>query len=73
MDKRILKKIAKEWCKGILLANELDAFDDKLDEILTPEEQQFIVEESHKIPKRITSEPYSSSLEQIVGKYYDFE
>lgn len=31
MQKRILKKIAKEWCAGILLACEGDSFDEDVD------------------------------------------
>ena len=72
MDKRILKQIAKEWCKGILLSNEASSFDSNLDEMLSQEEQNYIVIESHKIANRITKEDYSASLSKIVEKYYDF-
>jgi len=72
MDKNILKKIAKEWCKGILLANDGDSFGDAIDDgLLTDEEASFILNESYKIAERITKEPYLTSLDNIIGKYYE--
>lgn len=73
MDKRILKRIAKEWCKGMLYANNLSSFDDELDALLSVEEQQYIVDETKKLADRITKEDYSTSLAQLVKKYYEFE
>ncbi|PHR23577.1 MAG: hypothetical protein COA36_16735 [Desulfotalea sp.] len=74
MDKNILKKIAKEWCKGILLANEGDSFSDTIDNgLLTEKEAAFILKETTKIAERITKETYSTSLELIVRKYYEIE
>ena len=72
MDKNILKKIAKEWCKSILLANDGDSFGDAIeDELLTEEEAAFILGETEKIAQRITKEPYTSNLTDIVKKYYE--
>lgn len=74
MDKRILKKIAKEWTKGILLACDADAIGDSVEDgILTEDEAAYVVEESHKIAERITSEPYLPTLTAIVAKYYRLE
>ena len=73
MDKLILKKIAKEWCKGILLANGGDAMGDSIEKgLITEDEATFIVLESHKIAERITKEPYLTSLGDIIEKYYEF-
>jgi len=72
MDKLILKKIAKEWCKGILLANDGDSFGDSIESgLLTEEEADFILIETRKIAERITKEPYIASLNEIIGKYYE--
>jgi len=74
MDKLILKKIAKEWCKGILLACDGDALGDAQDdELITQDEASYIVSEAHKIAKRITKEPYLTSLTKIINKYYETE
>lgn len=69
MDKRILKKVAKEWAKGILLATDLQSFDGDL----TPDEEQFIVDEVRLIAERLTKEPPLGSLPEILKKYYVFE
>lgn len=69
MDKKILKQIAKEWAKGILLATSMDAFDEELD----IEEQIFVLAEVYKIANKITTEEESGSLPEIIKKYYDFE
>jgi len=74
MDKLILKKIAKEWCRGILLANGTDSLMDlEQDGLLSVEESSYIVEECHRIAERITKEPYEANLENIVKKYYEIE
>ena len=74
MDKLILKKIAKKWCKGILLANDGDAFGDSIEEgFLTEEEADFMLLETKKIAERITKEPYKASLNDIIGEYYEIE
>jgi hypothetical protein len=69
MDKRILKQIAKEWAKGILLATDMDSFDKELN----TDEQSYVLDEVHKIARKITEEDASGSLPQIIRKYYDFE
>jgi hypothetical protein len=74
MDKNILKKIAKEWCKGILMANGGDSFLDAEQEgLLTMEETDYILRETDKIANRITKEEYSSSLDDIIKKYYEIK
>jgi hypothetical protein len=70
MDKRILKKIAKEWAKGILLATELQSFEESL---LDEEEQDYVVSQVHKIAEMITKEESTPSLEGIISKYYEIE
>ena len=69
-DKRVLKLIAKEWAKGILLATELASFDEDSDEYLDLDEQSYIVEEVHKIANRITEEDSLPSLNRIIEKYF---
>jgi len=74
MDKLILKNIAKEWCKGILLGCDSDAISDSVDRgVLTCEEAMYVVSEAHKIAERITKEPYLPNLDSIVDKYYEME
>lgn len=70
MEKRLLKKIAQDWCKSILLANGMDSFDD---DILTQEEQSYIVEECTRIANRITDRPPVFTLPEIVEQYYTLE
>jgi hypothetical protein len=74
MDKNILKKIAKEWCKGILLSNDGDSFGDSIEDgLLTEDEASFILAETEKIAERITKEAYTSNLNDIIKKYYEIE
>lgn len=67
MDKRILKQIAKEWAKGILLATDMDSFEDDLE----IDEQIFILNEVHNLANKMTKEDSSGSLYQIIRKYYE--
>ena len=71
MDKRLLKKIAKDWAKGILIATAMD--EDELDDVLNEDEQMYIVEEVKNIADRITSDTAITNLVEIVGKYYKIE
>lgn len=71
MDKNILKKIAKDWCKSILLANEGSSFGD--DSLLTIEEQNFILKETKKIAAKITNNPPKTNIEDIISQYYIIE
>ena len=71
MDKAILKKIAADWCKSILLSNDSSFMVD--DDILSEEECQYILEESKKIANRISKKPTLPSMMEIVGRYYEFE
>ena len=71
MDKLILKKIAKEWCKGILMNNDLT--DAETAELLTEDEMFYLQEESQRIARRITKEPAAIDLNQCIKKYYKFE
>lgn len=75
MDKRILKKIAKEWASGILFhGTGMDSFD--TDSGLTQDEQGFIVEEVQRLGmslmKGIGKEEPETSLDVIIRKYYEF-
>lgn len=75
MDKRILKKIAKEWAAGILAhGTGMDSFDPELG--LTCEEEGYIVEEVNRLGKSLLKsldiEEPSANLNEIVGKYYEF-
>ena len=72
MDKKILKKIAKEWCASILLANGGDSFWEIEDGLLTEDEQSYIVSESHNISRRIMEKPMVS-LELIINRYYTLD
>jgi hypothetical protein len=71
MDKLILKKIAKEWCKGILMA--CDLTDEETAELLTEEEMDYIQKEAFKIANRITIEPQANSLNECIKKYYEID
>lgn len=71
MDRRILKEIAKRWCKAILLANDLT--DGETAELLSEEEMNFIQSESYKIANRITDLEAPKSLNEMIKEYYDFE
>ncbi len=71
MDKRILKNIAKDWAKSILIATAMDC--DELDEVLSVEEQDYVVKEVEIIAGRITKETAETNLIEIVGKYYKIE
>ena len=74
MSKSIIKKIAKEWAKGVLIACQTDSFDELIEEgLLTEKEAGDIVEEVEKIADRITSEETSTSVREIVGKYFELE
>ena len=70
MKKHILKKIAKDLAKGILLATAMDEED--LDDVLSPEEQAYINAEVEKIANMLTDEVADTNLVDIVKKYYDF-
>lgn len=74
MDKRILKKITKEWCKGILLACETDAFSESVSEgLITEEEAGYIVDEAHKLAERITDSRQLFDVKEIIKQYYEIE
>ena len=69
MDKLILKKIAKDWAKGILFSTEADSFDE--DSLLSVEEQYYVVEEVQKIAMRLTNGNVEVNLDEIISKYYE--
>jgi hypothetical protein len=71
MNKTILNKIAKDWAKSILIATAMDC--EEIDNILSQEEQDYIVKEVYKVAGRITKDTAESSLVEIVGKYYEIE
>jgi len=69
MDKLILKKIAKRFCKGVLEMSEASIhFEDRL----TQQECEFIQEEIQKIADRITQEAGAVTTEELVKEYYEF-
>ena len=74
MDKRILKKIAKDWAGSILFACDMTSFQDlEEDGILTLEESEYILNQTHKIAKGITDNILGGSIETILEKYYTIE
>lgn len=70
MDKRILKEIAKRWCKAILIAN--DVTDSETMEMLSQEEQDYLLSQVEVIANRITDRETDISLNDIIKEYYDF-
>ena len=74
MDKKILKKIAKDWSASILRACDLESFTVLEEEgLLTMEESKYILDQTFKIAKKISDDTFNGSLENIIKKYYDFE
>jgi hypothetical protein len=71
MDKLILKKIAKKWCKGILMA--CDLTDEETSQLLTEEEMDYIQKEAFKIANRITKEEQAHNLNTCIKEYYIVE
>jgi len=71
MDKRILKKIAKEWVAGILFSTGGDSFDK--DSLLSQEEQDFVLKEVHKIAWKFADKDIEPTLDIIISKYYTLE
>lgn len=73
-NKRILKQIAKEWCKGILLACEGDAFDAAIDEgLINEEEASYIALIATEIGEKITNAPYCPDLTEIIRDKFKYE
>jgi len=68
-DKLVLREIAKRWCKGIIWANEAQVSFGETK--LTEEEVNYIQKESDKIMDRITKEPISFDVNELVNEYYD--
>ena len=71
MDKLILKNIAKRWCKAILMAN--DITDEETMQLLSEEEQSYLLEQVEAIANRITDRQTDISLNDIIKEYYSFE
>ena len=71
MDKLILKQIAKRWCKAILMAN--DITDEETMELLSEEEQAYLLEQVEAIANRITDRQTDVSLNDLIKEYYSFE
>lgn len=71
MDKLILKNIAKRWCKAILMAN--DITDEETMELLSEEEQAYLLEQVEAIANRITDRQTDISLNDIIKEHYSFE
>ena len=70
MDKLILKQIAKRWCKAILMAN--DITDEETMELLSEEEQAYLLEQVEAIANRITDRQTDVSLNDIIKEYLNF-
>ncbi len=67
MDKLILRKMAKDWAKGILLACDTTSWS----EVLEQDENDYLVEEITKIADRITKDDPLRSVDEIFEKYYE--
>ena len=67
MKKSDIKKIAKRWCKGILLANDLT--DKETSELLSENEMSYLQNQSYKIANRITKEKQGLSLNDLIKQY----
>ncbi len=67
MKKQLLRKIAKEWAKGILMSTCPDG--KEIDALLSQDDQIYLTEQVHKVGERITGEMPMGSLEDIVKKY----
>lgn len=75
MDKRILKKIAKEWASGQLLGSDMSSFVCDPDIDMSYEEIVYIVDEVHKIAfniiKDLDIEHPQQKLSGIIDRYYE--
>lgn len=69
MDKLILKKIAKRWCKGVLENSE--ALVSFYESGLTYEQVNYIQDEIQKIAERITEEESVPDTTMLVDEYFE--
>ena len=69
MEKRILKIIAKRWCKGVLESSE--ALVSFADSGLTTEQINYIQIEIENIAERITKEKANPSTDALVEEYFE--
>lgn len=67
MDKLILRKMARDWAKGILMACDTTSWSD----LLTEDENAYLVGEVDKIANRITPDAAEQSVDRIFEKYYE--
>lgn len=72
MDKRILKEISKRIAKSILHNSLEIALMDEND-LLNPEEIQYIQNELRKICESITDKPVYNNFDEMINEYYSFE
>lgn len=70
-NKRILKEIAKRFCKSVLYNSEASVHFD--DTGLTEEEVEFIQKEIEAIASRITKLETITSTDELVNQYFEFE
>ena len=70
-NKATLKLIAKRWAKGILKATAIDC--DTADELLSTDEQSYIIEQVNKIADKIIEENQNNSLDDIISEYFELE
>jgi hypothetical protein len=71
MEKRVLKQIAKRWCKGVLMASEaICSFETSG---LSEEEMYFLQSEITAIANRITDKQAAGDTDELVSEYYDFD
>ena len=68
-NKRVLREIAKRWCKAIILANEASV--SFMYTGLSEDEMAEIQKESDKIANRITNLPAKFKVDDIVDEYFD--
>ena len=70
MDKNKLKVIAKHYCRAALYGSTETVFADE-NNLLTPEEHEFLAQQIEKIADRIISEGnIETSLEVIIKRIY---
>lgn len=73
-DKNTLKRVAKDWVKGIIMSCETDAFWEAIDEgLLTMEEAAYIVEYTKELANKIAKGTPPVEVTQILRKHFNYE
>jgi len=68
-NKRVLNEIAKRWARGILKATQIDC--DYADEMLSVDEQHYILNQVHLIAEKISDKNQNNSLSEIISEYFE--